>query len=462
MKEQKIKKVALVYLTAEECFQIHLSCYDLQRRPILGLQYLCAVLEKNGIKTDIFDQSVFPFNSNQFIEKLMEYDLVGFYCSDPQEKKIKAWTVKIKKRFNIPILVGGPSTLTNPSFLNHGCDIVVHGEGEITTQQIIEYYNGTRRLNDIKGISYKKNDQIITTPPQELIKNLDELPFPDRSKIDINSYYDYFLFDMKKPYITMITSRGCAYRCSFCTSCNIWEHKYRARSVDNVLSEIGEVVEKYNVKYVAFQDDIFGITNDWIEEFCTKLMMKPYKIRWMAIFHPFSVQNDTERILKLMKKAGCSTLSFGLQSAHPRILKNINRHPSEPEKLKKFLKIANKIGFVTSLSYILGLPGDTMETIQTTIDYSVNCGSMLANYNILGILRGSEIDTQYKNKKVCDLTTQDLEKIRVRAARKFYTKPKIILKIAFFIINNPGWLIRIGIKLPSMLERMGFIKARMG
>lgn len=455
----KINKVAFIYLSklSGGYYITDDFGYGIQRRPQLGLQYLCAVLEKEGIKTNIFDQTVSGFDFNYLLTELKNYNLAGFYCSDSQEDKVKEYCSKIKKEIGIPILVGGPSTLTNPTFLDYGCDIVVHGEGEKTIEQIVEYYNNKRKIEDIKGISYKK-DKIITTPPQDLIENLNELPFPDRSKIDINSYYDYYLFDMKRPYVTIIASRGCLHRCSYCTSCKIWDYKYRKRSVDNVLTEIDEVVEKYKAKYISFQDDMFGITNDWIEEFCQKLIKKPYQVKWMVIFHPFSVRNDTERILKLMKKAGCNTLSFGLQSADPGILKNINRNYSEPEQLKKIIKIANKIKMVTAVSYIFGLPGDTRKTTQTTLDYSINCGSTLANYYTLSILRGSEIDLLYKNKEICKLSNEEVAGLTVAASKKFYSKPKTILKIAYFIVKNPQWLFRIISNLPSILAQIGFIR----
>lgn len=455
-KLNKIKKVAFIYLRQEsgEYYLINHLDYSIQRRPQLGLQYLCAVLERRGVKTAIFDQTVSFFDSDRLIKELEEYDLAGFYCSDPQEDKVKTYCKKIKTRLNIPILVGGPSAFTNSTFLDYGSDMVVYGEGELTIQQIVEYYNGERQLNDIRGISYKSGFKVIKTAPQELIKNLDDLPFPDRSKVGINSYYDYFLFGMKQPYITMITSRGCIYRCSFCSSCNIWGNRYRNRGIDNVLMEIEEVVKKYNVKYIAFQDDIFGITNNWIESFCEKLVKRPYKVKWMAIFHPLSLGTDTKKILKLMKRAGCDTLSFGLQSAHPEIEKNINRDSLEPERLKKIIKIANKLGFLTVVGYIFGLPGDTKETIKTTINYSLSCGSILAEYYKLSILKNSQIQREYENSNICELSKQEIEKIAVYASKRFYTKPTTILKIAYFIIKNPGWFVKIRNSIPSILKRV--------
>jgi len=460
-KTEKIKKVAFIYLMQEsEVYYLGNDVgYSVQRRPQLGLQYLCAVLDKNGIDTNIFDQTVTYFDFDWLSGKLKEYDMAGFYCSDPHEEKIKTWCERLKKVTDIPILVGGPSTLGNASFLDHGCDIVVHGEAEITMQDVVDYYNGKKNIESIKGISYKNETGIVTAPSQELIQNLDEIPFPDRSKVDINAYHDYFLFGMRKPYITIIASRGCAYKCYFCTSYKIWGCKYRRRSVENVIAEIDDAIKKYGVRYVAFQDDIFGMTNDWVEDFCNKLMKRPYRIKWMAILHPFNLKIDTERILRLMKKAGCDTLSFGLQSAHPVILKNINRHPDEPAALARLLKIANRLGFLTAVAYIFGLPGDTKETIQATVDYSLDCGSTVANYFMLFVLRGSDMEKLYKGKKICELTSGEIEALSEHASKKFYMRPKAILSLAWFMLKNPRWLIGVGFNLPSILARVGFSAA---
>jgi len=161
-----------------------------------------------------------------------------------------------------------------------------------------------------------------------------------------------------------------------------------------------------------------------------------------------------------MKKAGCDALSFGLQSAHPEILKNINRNSSEPQELEKIIKAANKVRLLTAVSYIFGLPGDTKETIQTTIDYSLRCGATLSNYFILSVLRGSEMEKAYRGKKVCDMDDKTIQDLTIYASRKFYTNPAGILRIAYYVMKNPEWIIRRGISIPSVLTRVGFFKAK--
>ncbi|MSR86238.1 radical SAM protein [Candidatus Woesearchaeota archaeon] len=457
-----IQKVAFVYLSVQSTSYVLTDDlgYAALRRPQLGLQYMCAVLEKKGIQTNIYDQSVHNFSFNWLAEQLKDYDMVGFSCSDAQEGKVKEYCTKLKEKSNIITVIGGPSTFWSTNFLDHHCDMVIHGEAEITISEIVDYYEGKLKLVDLKGVSYKHNGETIKAPPQPLVQNLDDLPFPDRSKVDITAYHDYFLFGMRKPYITMTASRGCIYRCSYCSSPTLWNLKDRRRSVDNVIAEIDEVVPKYGIKYIAFQDDIFGITPDWIQDFCAKLIAKPYKVRWMCIIHPLTLKgDDIVKTLTLMRKAGCDTLSFGLQSADAEVLKNIARYPSEPENLKKVLHEANKLKFVTGVAFIFGLPGDTYETMKKTKEFALTSEATLVNFFTLTILRGSPMEKQFKSEaEACSIPQEELLQLTQQASKEFYTNPKVLARITTRIIrNNPSWPFKVSATcLPSILGRIGF------
>ncbi|MBI5797800.1 radical SAM protein [Candidatus Woesearchaeota archaeon] len=461
-----IKNVAFVYLKIENTGYVLTDDlgYSALRRPQLGLQYMCAVLEKKGIHTMIYDQSVQDFTKEWLFDQLKGYDMIGFSCSDPQEPRVREYCKELKQKYDIITIVGGPSTFWTNTFLEDGCDMVIHGEAELTIQEIVDYYEGKMALSDLKGVSYMENGEIVKSAPQEQIKNLDDLPFPDRSKVDVNSYHDYFLFGMRKPYVTMTASRGCIYRCSYCSSPTIWSFKDRRRSVDNVIAEVDEVVAKYGVKYIAFQDDIFGITPDWIQDFCQKLIAKPYKVNWMCIIHPLTLKgDDIKKTLTLMRKAGCDTLSFGLQSADEQILKNINRLPQEPANIKLVLHEANKLGFVTGVAFIFGLPGDTYETIAKTKKFAMECEATLVNFFTLMILRGSEMEKQFKSEAdACSIPQQELLKMTQQASKEFYSKPKNLLRITQRILkNNPTWPLKVGTTcLPSILGRIGFTYAK--
>lgn len=459
---REIRKVAFVYLSVQSTSYVLTDDlgYAALRRPQLGLQYMCAVLEKRGIQTNIYDQSVHNFSFEWLADQLRDYDMVGFSCSDAQEAKVKEYCRRLKEKTDIITVVGGPSTFWSTNFLDHSCDFVIHGEAEITVSEIVDYYEGKIQLEDLKGVSYKRDGETIKAPPQPQVQNLDDLPFPDRSKVDVNAYHDYFLFGMRKPYVTMTASRGCIYRCSYCSSPTLWNFKDRRRSVDNVIAEVDEVVAKYKVKYIAFQDDIFGITPDWIQDFCTKLIAKPYKVRWMCIIHPLTLKgDDIKKTLTLMRKAGCDTLSFGLQSADAQVLKNIARYPSEPENLKKVLHEANKLKFVTGVAFIFGLPGDTYESMKKTKEFALDSEATLVNFFTLTILRGSPMEQQFKSEaEACSIPQEELLRLTQEASREFYSNPTVLARITSRIVrNNPSWPFKVSATcLPSILGRIGF------
>lgn len=457
-----MKKVAFVYLKQEkgEYLLSDEINYNVQRRPQLGFMYMCSVL-KDKAETVILDQSVDNFSFDELITILKEYDIAGFYVADVLEVKVKDYIKKIKDRLDIKIIVGGPSTFTDSSYLDLGCDVVCYGEGERTILDLIEHFNGNKELEDISGIYYKKKNKIIKNLPSDLIKNLDDIPFPDRDKIKIGEYHDFFIPTMRKPYTTVIASRGCPYNCTYCVSHKIWGGRIRIRSVDNVLNEVDELVRKYKIKFISFQDDVFGLSDSWLMEFSKRLIEKNYDLKWMCILHPFSLRNNREEGFKLLKDAGCDLISFGLQSAHPKILENINRHSNEAEELKKTLEVTNRLGLLTAVSFIFGLPGDTKETIEYTIRYALDSRPYLVNFYNLSKLRGSDIAEKYGDKPVCDLTYKEINNYCVTASKQFYTNPRNFLRLNKYILfNSPGWYLRNSKEFLKISKYIGLIKQK--
>jgi len=456
-------KILFVYLLQEDpLYYVSTRLeYKFQRRPQLGFQYLSAVLKKErGAEVEIYDQAIIHFSLKDFIEKLKKenYLFVGFYSATSMKDKICNYIKKIKEETNVSVVVGGPGFLHGEKYLNVGCDIVCNGEGEETILDIYDYFDKNIPLKKIKGISYKEN-KIIRNENRPLIQDLDSIPFPDRSKVPIKSYYDYFIPTMRRPYATIMASRGCHFNCTFCTSHVVWGHKYRQRSVRNVIDEIEELVNKYEIKYIAFQDDDFGLNQKWLEELCLEIIKKNYKFKWMCICHPFSFIRKREETLKLLKKSGCDTLSFGLQSADKQILKNIKRNEREPEELLKTIRLAKKFSFFTSIGFIFGLPGDTEETIKTTIDYCDKVKPHVLEFYSLAVLEGSEIHKNYKSKPICGLSREEVNKWCIKASKRFYRDPKTILRFGSYVIRkNPVWALKMMVSLPFLLDRVGLIK----
>jgi anaerobic magnesium-protoporphyrin IX monomethyl ester cyclase len=458
------KKAIFVYLSMEDSsYSLGKADYRMSRRPQLGFQYMVSVLEAAGIPADIWDQSITPFSHDELIQQLREAPalFVGFYSADAMRNKLVSCIATIKQAApEIPVVVGGPAATLDPQpYLEAGTDIVAIGEGEVTVLEICEYLLGKQELATVNGVCHIQNGSMVQNPVQPMIPDLDTLPFPNRDKIHISNYLDHFVYNVRLPYTTMITSRGCPYRCTFCTSHEIWNKKVRTRSVGNVMEEIDILVNKYGVKYISFQDDVFGLSASWVRDFTDAMIEKNFDLNWMCILHPLSFRNKRGEMLDRLKKAGCDTISLGLQSADPTILKNIKRMPQEPEMCMELITAAKQRGMLTAIGFIFGSPGETGESLQCSIDFALKCQPHHAEFYTLDVLKGSQIDVMYGEESFTAMSSEQLNSDRVRASRTFYSHPAIIYQnIAYILRYRPSWILA-GLKfLPFFLKSVGFSK----
>jgi len=441
------KKVLFIYLSEPTAGYLVASRrdYEFKRLPQLGFQYLAAYLRTLGVESEILDQTYHRFHFDGLLRRVREgrWYFVGFYSASFLNGKVMSYVRRLKEAgVTVPIVVGGPAFPNAEAFHRAGADIVCWGEGERTVAELIEYLDGKRSLREVKGISYLANGEVEVNERRELIEDLDSLPVPCRDLVPISAYHDWHFFTMRKPFTTIMASRGCPMRCAFCSSHRIWGGRLRLRSVDGVLAEIAVLVNKYHIRYLGFKDDIFGFDDLWLEEFCEKLAARRFRLRWMCIVHPLGFRKEPERRLSLLRKAGCDMLTFGLQSAVPDILRRIHRSPDEPRVLETVVPLARTMGFSVCVEFILGLPGETTETIRQTIDYAVRLRPNYAQFFSLAILEGSELAEQYRDEPVCGLSQAEIERWCSHALRRFYLAPRTIGRNLLYVLrHNPAWLV---------------------
>ncbi len=439
-----MKKVLLIYTNTmhEKCTGVPLN-YGICSVPKLGLQYLAAVLMQRGIEVEILDQSINPFTCRQLVDycKSGDFYMIGFYTSTFLKNKVISYIKSIRAAgINLPIVVGGPGFFGYEDYLQGGGNIVCHGEGEKTILDILNFLKGDKRIDTVKGISYMKDGKIFVNPPQDPIMNLDEIPFPYRKIEEINKYYEYHIFGMRQPYASMLTSRGCRGACTFCSSPNIWGRFIRRRSPENVIEEIDFLVKSAGVRYISFKDDTFTIDFDWVEKVCELLMKKRYDLYFSCHSNILDFKNNKEKKLDLLKKAGCNSILFGLQTVNKQILKNIKKSINEPEDLFSTVQIARKKGILTMITFIFGLPDESIISIKENIDYAIKTKPNLAQFNILAPLEGSEIFQQYRDGKICEVSPQELAKWRLIGFIRFHFDPKILwINLIYLFTKNPRW-----------------------
>ncbi|MCW4016156.1 MAG: B12-binding domain-containing radical SAM protein [Candidatus Bathyarchaeota archaeon] len=359
----------------------------------LGLMYIAAVLDKAGYETEILDAFMtdVPFRKNgDTTEVGMPYemikeeiqkrkpDIVGIANPFTTQIEHAIRVADIVKEVDQSILtvVGGPHVTVVPTeFLEEtkNVDIVAIGEGEYTMLDIVKFFEGKKKIDDVQGVAQRINKKVKLNAPRPFNKNLDELPYPAYHLIDMEKYLnpttiEYRSFQSNA--LSMITSRGCPFNCVFCAVHLHMGKTFRAHSVEYVVGHIEYLVNKYHVKTIYFEDDNLTFDIKRFEAICDKIIEKNIKFQWET---PNGVRADylTLELLKKMKKTGCQSVFVGIESGDQYVLDNIIHKDLKLKKVIKFAKRCKKIGLKTGAFYIIGFPGETKETMMNTVKFAL-------------------------------------------------------------------------------------------
>lgn len=335
----------------------------------LGLAYITSYLEKNGHKVDVLDIDGCGYGKKEVeaIVSRSDSDCFGIGGLSSTYRYIKWLTSIIKSHHRGKVVIAGnmaatahPETLLN----NSDVDIAVVGEGEVTCKELLDVLNASGNLDAVKGIGYKKDGKVIFTPPRERIRNPDELPFPAWEHFPVETYLKNPIYrEHGLRSLNISTIRGCPFDCVFCS--RAFGRTVTKRSIDNIISEIKELIRRYRVQYVAIIDDLFISDQKHVYEFCDKLAAERLKIRWGAAGR---VNLINEPLLKKMKAAGCDLLSFGFESGSQKIL-DIMKKRVKVEEAENAIKLTRKAGIRVIGSFMIGMVGETRQTLEETVNF---------------------------------------------------------------------------------------------
>lgn len=352
----------------------------------LGLGYIASYLQKYG-KHDVqmFEPEAQGLSSADILQIITSFkpDIVGLTCSTPNFHRAIDLARLVRKHSKAKTVLGGVHASALPDFImQHYSDLidcVVVGEGEVTMFELVAAFESEQEVDKVNGIVFNKNDKIITTPPRALIDNLDILPFPARDLIPQSLFHPNLHNARHKRCFSILTSRGCPYNCSFCASRIVSGKKYRTHSPEYVLEEMTLLKQKYNAQQLLITDDTFTIDHERLEKICRGMIDGKLNLEWFC----FSQVNVVNReILKMMKKAGCYSIGFGIESADPETLKKMGK-PIKPEHAIETVKLANELGLKTQAFYVLGMYGETEQQMKRTIEFANKVDSTLAFFNML-------------------------------------------------------------------------------
>lgn len=340
--------------------------------PPLGIGYLGGVLEKNGYEVKIIDAPTLGYNLEDILRKFRNFqpDIVGLTCLTPDFEKVKTLAREIKKEKNIPLIIGGPHlTATPEETMKHDFfDYGVIGEGEETLIELIRNLEkgDLKNLKNIQGIIFQQEGKIVRTQPRPYISNLDSLPFPARHLMpQLEEYHPTPASYRRLPVGTIITSRGCPFQCIYCDR-SIFGNIFRFRSPQNVVDEIEVLIKDYGAQELRIWDDTFNAKPERAIEICQEILRRKLDISWTCLGRVNFVNKE---MLAWMKKAGCWQISFGIESGDDEVLKKIKKSQTT-EMVRSTLKLCQKVGMGSRGFFMLGLPGDTEETMKKTIDFA--------------------------------------------------------------------------------------------
>ncbi|MBU1006941.1 MAG: B12-binding domain-containing radical SAM protein, partial [Candidatus Omnitrophica bacterium] len=369
----------------------------------LGLGYIAAVLRQAGHDVSLFDPEPEGMDMDGIKEYLLRNkpDIVGLSCATANFKNALSIGAVVKEVTNAVVVLGGvhASALPREILSNFSqFDFLVIGEGEETITELAKSLEtGSADIKNIKGIAYKKEGTVIITEPRPFMspEKMEKLPFPARDLVNLKLYRPQVHLNRGKLAATMLTSRGCPAKCTFCASYLTTGYAFRWRSPESVVNEIETLVREYGVEHIVFVDDTFTFLKDRAIKICDLILRKGLKIDWYCFAR---VDKVSEELLTVMKKAGCFSLLFGIESGDEKVLKNIKKGIT-PDQAKQALAIANKMGFKTLAGFMFGNPGETHETAKKTLDLAVKTSPTIASFNILVPYPGTEVfETHYKDK----------------------------------------------------------------
>jgi len=361
----------------------------------MWLSYSAAYAEKSGHEIFLIDCPAEGHDFTKVKEILLHKDFVPELCvittSTPSiyEDIATAERVKIEFPGVFLVLVGTHVSALPEETLNMSdkIDFIAFGEYDLTICELAQALEQSRAFESVPGIYFRSAGLIKTTGPRRYLEELDDIPFVSSIYHRFLNYRNYFYSANQYPVIALVTGRGCPFYCEYCLYPQTMHgHKFRKRSLENVINEIIYIKKNFpKVREIFFEDDTLTADKLRVEEFCRLLLERKIKLTWSTNSRA-QVSYET---LSLMKKAGCRLLCVGYESGSQEILNNFRKNITLEEELN-FSKAARRAGVKVHGCFILGYKGETEDTVKQTIDWAIKLNPDTAQFFPLMVYPGTK------------------------------------------------------------------------
>jgi radical SAM superfamily enzyme YgiQ (UPF0313 family) len=333
--------------------------------PPLGLLYLAAHLELNGVEVEVIDNILLNLPNDALARTVLRLrpDLVGITANSVVFPSAAELAASLKDQApGVSTVLGGPFVSIDPkrSIESPGIDLAVLGDGEVPLLQIVHNLGDPDALSSVKGILFKHNDEVVQTELPTRFPDLDTLPLPARHKIPLTRYprAQPARLDVT-PVDNICASRGCVYKCTYCSVTRICNKTYRSRDPVKVVDEIQFLIANYGTRGINFYDDNFTMNRGRTLALCDEILRRRVDVRWTCMTRPDLV--DAE-LLHLMKLAGCDCIAFGIETGSQRLL-DFMKKGLTLEQIKTAVRLCKGAKIQTHAYFMFGIP------IETRIDY---------------------------------------------------------------------------------------------
>ena len=426
----------------------------------IWLAYATGVLEKNEFNVKLIDAPAreYNFDSTLNLVKKFSPDITVIDTSTPSIYNDVKIAEAIKDATGSFIILVGTHVSALPEEtlkINKKIDAVARGEYDYTLLELVKTLESGKNIQGVKGLTFRNDDDIIHNPVRPFITNLDEIPFVSEVYKKHLNIEDYFYAANLHPVITILSGRGCIFRCSFCVWPQVFSgHNYRFRSVENIVDELEYIKNEFShVKEIFFEDDTLTVNKKRCQEISNEIIRRKLDINWAC-----NSRADVDlKTLMWMKKAGCRLLCVGYESGSQEILNKIHKG-TKLEKIRRFAKNAKKTRIMVHGCFILGLPYDTKETIRQTIEFAKELDPDSAQFYPVMVYPGTEAYEWAKQNEFLvtedfskwltpegwhnsmisrpNLTNKELIDLCDKARIEFYLRPKYFWKRFKLMIKN--------------------------
>jgi radical SAM superfamily enzyme YgiQ (UPF0313 family) len=339
--------------------------------PPLSLAYCAALIEGAGLDVEILDAVALRLRPDKVLDWIRDKDycLVAISAATPSIADDLAMADSIKEQSPktfVALLGPHVSIFSEQALAESRADAVVRGEPEYTMVELASALAAGGPIENIRGLTLRAEDRVIHLDDRPPADDLDSMPFPARHLLPMDRYRSAVWG--KKPFTTMLSSRGCHYGCSYCPYRIGHGTKWRARSAKNVVDEIEECVRRHGVREILFRDPLFTADKERAIEISDLIVERGIKVDWRC---ETRADLASEEMIDAFARAGCREINFGVESGSPEILERVRRVAIPRERIRAIFERCRRVGIETMAFFIIGLPGETEQTVEQTIELAL-------------------------------------------------------------------------------------------